>query len=329
MRLGIVNEETWGFFNEIFADLQTHYETSVFQRHVIDLPVFQSRVNAVWVRRKLSDFMRANDVVFFEWASGLLSTAAQLPKTCKIITRLHRYEMYDWSARINWDAVDEIILVSHAKQKEFGERFPAHAHKTSVVAPSTSLEKFALQAKSFTGNLGILCHLTPRKRVYDLILTFAELAEQRGDLHLFIAGGRDPAFDDYYVALQHLVRDLGLQQRITFDGHVSDPWNWYSKIDVFVSNSYSEGLQVALMEAMASGCYSLSHRWDGAAEMLPAENLFYTDRELQDRILAYCDGAETDKQTQRANMRIIACEKFDIKQTQQQIRAIIERVRAA
>jgi glycosyltransferase involved in cell wall biosynthesis len=190
------------------------------------------------------------------------------------------------------------------------------------------LEKFTPQSKEFRGDIGILCHLTPRKRVYDLILTFYELTQKQSDLHLHIGGGADPAFEDYYQALHHLINELRLKDKVTFYGNVTEPWLWYPKIDIFVSNSYSEGLQVAPMEAMASGCYCLSHRWDGAEELLPEGNLFYTSAELQEKILHYCDSPAAEKNQQRAHMRAIACDKFDIRQTKAQIIQVIDEVAA-
>jgi glycosyltransferase involved in cell wall biosynthesis len=195
-----------------------------------------------------------------------------------------------------------------------------------VSGPSTLLEKFTPQPKTFNGDLGILCHLTPRKRVYDLILVFAELLKVREDLHLHIAGGLDPAFEDYYYALQSIVTDLRLQEKVTFYGHVKETWSWYHKIDVFISNSYSEGLQVAPMEAMASGCYCLSHLWRGADELLPEEYLFFTDADLKEKILQYCIMSEAERETQKKRMRILAEERFDINQTIRQIIHAVDEV---
>jgi glycosyltransferase involved in cell wall biosynthesis len=326
MRLGIAIQETWSFFNEIYSDLTKHYQTSLFKRRSWQLPVFHSRINRYLFYHDFQAFMRANDVVFFEWASELLAIATRLPKVCGIVTRLHRYEMYEWSNRVNWEAVDRIILVSQAKKREFIARFPDQADKIVVSAPSTSLEKFVPKPKTFSGDIGILCHISPRKRVYDLILTFYELTQKRNGLHLHIAGGPDPAHQDYYYALKHVVEELNLQDKVTFYGNVTDPWNWYHKIDIFVSNSYSEGLQVAPMEAMACGCYCLSHQWNGAEELVPQENLFYTNAELQERILSYCEISEVQKQEQKARMRAISCDKFDINQTIAQITQAIEEV---
>jgi glycosyltransferase involved in cell wall biosynthesis len=326
MRVGIANEETWSFLHEIYTELQEHHQVSLFERRQLRLPVFETRVNRRLFRADLNAFVRANDVVFFEWASELLATATHLPKQCGIVTRLHRYEMYQWVDRINWDAVDKIILVSQAKKREFLERFPGQASKVSVIYEAVDPDKFQPRQKSFGGNIGILCHLTPRKRVYELILAFSELLPQQPDLHLHIGGGAHVAYGDYYDALQGLVRQLKLQDYVTFYGDVQETREWYQEIDIFISNSYSEGLQVAPMEAMASGCYCLSHFWHGADELLPEQYLYFTDRQLQEKICEYYHAPESVKQEEQARMRSIACEKFNIHRTKQQIRKEIEQV---
>jgi glycosyltransferase involved in cell wall biosynthesis len=160
--------------------------------------------------------------------------------------------------------------------------------------------------------------------VYDLILAFYELLELNKGFHLHIAGGMDPAYEDYFHALHNLVADLGIQEKVTFYGNVQDPWNWYHNIDIFVSNSYSEGLQVAPMEAMASGCFCLAHRWRGADELLPEDYLYHTAAELVEKISRYSMMTDLDKNGQKRYMRTIAEEKFDIKQTVNQVVQLID-----
>lgn len=324
MRVGVAIEETWSFLHEIYAELAQHHTMSQFKRHVVHAPFFRERINGYLFRRDLSSLLRDNQVVFFEWASELLIAASQMEKTCGIVTRLHRYEMYQWVDQINWKVVDKVILVSQAKRQEFVARFPQHSGKVVVIPEATSPEKFALHTKPFSGDIGILCHLTPRKRVYEAILDFYELVRQRGDFHLHVGGGKHVLHGDYYEAMHMLVERLDLESRVTFYENVTEPQSWYPKIDIFLSNSYSEGLQLAPMEAMASGCYTLSHRWDGADELLPEENLFYTGTELRQKILEYADLTEVEKQRKQQALRAIVCEKFDINRIKVQIRQLIE-----
>jgi glycosyltransferase involved in cell wall biosynthesis len=326
MRLGIAIEETWDFFHEIYADLAEHHDTTLFKRRFVATPVLRARINRHIFRRDMQAFMRANDVVFFEWASELLATASHLPKTCGIVTRLHRYEMYQWADQINWDAVDQIILVSQEKQREFTGRFPGQASKVAVIPEAVSVHRFQPRSKPFAGDIGILCHLKPRKRVYELILAFYELTLERAGLHLHIGGGTAPAFRDYASALKSLVHKLDLGSKVTFHGHVANPHEWYRQIDIFISNGYSEGLQVAPMEAMACGCYTLSHRWDGAEELLPEENLFFTNAQLNSLILKYYDAPEAEREQQQARMRALVREKFNVDKTKLQVRQLVEGV---
>jgi glycosyltransferase involved in cell wall biosynthesis len=162
--------------------------------------------------------------------------------------------------------------------------------------------------------------------VYEAILDFYELVQQRDDYHLHVGGGRHELHGDYYQAMHALVQRLGLDDRVTFYDNVTDAHNWYANIDIFLSNSYSEGLQLAPMEAMASGCYTLSHYWEGADELLPEENLFFTGAQLRQKILEYSDLPETEKQRRQQALRSIVCEKFDIERIKVQIRQLVEEV---
>src|SRR5512134_1054237 len=138
MRVGVAIEETWSFFHEIYADLEQHHTVSQFERHIVHPPFFRERINRYLFRRDLSSLLRDNQVVFFEWASELLVAASQMKKTCGIVTRLHRYEMYQWVDQVNWEAVDQVILVSQAKRQEFNARFPKYAGKVVVIPEATS-----------------------------------------------------------------------------------------------------------------------------------------------------------------------------------------------
>lgn len=324
MKLGIVTEETWDFLHEIYADLSEHHQTNLFKRKTVNPPFFKERVNRYLLRRNMQNFMNANDVIFFEWASELLALATHLPKTCGIVTRLHRYEMYQWVDQINWDAVDKIILVSQAKVKEFVSKFPEQAHKVVMLYEAVSLDRFQFQTRPFNGDIGILCHITPRKRVYELVLTFYEILQERGDLHLHIGGDEHELFGDYYQAIRTLIEKLGLEDRVIFYDFINRPEEWYHSIDIFISNSYSEGLQVSPMEAMASGCYCLSHQWDGADELLPVENLYFTDNQLKEKILEYSALPESEKQGRITDLQKMVVAKFNVDKTKVMVRQVIE-----
>lgn len=324
-KLGIfVGEEKWTFFHEIFEDLSAHYQTTVYQNKRYDVPLFNERFNRWAFQYSLHTMLRTNDVCFFEWASELLVHASHMPKQCALVTRLHSFELFEWAPKINWNALDKIILVSEAMQDMFIEQYPAHAHKTEVVYNGRSLDRFTPpEDRAFCFNIGMLCNIKPIKRVYEAVLMFYYLCEQGYDCHFYIAG--KPTGDGRYaVAVYKLVERLGLQDRVIFDGYVTDTSSWLQKIDIFISNSYWEGQQVALLEAMAVGCFCLSHWWAGAEEMLPAENLYITEAELRHKIVNYAEMSNGEKERHQAQLRVSACEKFNIARTKAQIRQLID-----
>jgi glycosyltransferase involved in cell wall biosynthesis len=154
----------------------------------------------------------------------------------------------------------------------------------------------------------------------------AELRQRGYPAHLHIAGARQHGgdLDEYYVALRALVDKLDLREAVTFYDHVTNTAEWLRNIDVFISNSYWEGHQVALIEAMAVGCQCYSHFWDGAEEVLPPENIYLSENQLADMLIAYSKLPEEERRCRREQMRAIAVAKYDAHRQYAAIRAVID-----
>jgi glycosyltransferase involved in cell wall biosynthesis len=71
------------------------------------------------------------------------------------------------------------------------------------------------------------------------------------DISFHIAG--EILENAYFAELQALVRDLNLEDHVTFDGGVSDLRSYLAETDIFVLPSRSEGFSNAIVEAMAAG----------------------------------------------------------------------------
>jgi hypothetical protein len=78
------------------------------------------------------------------------------------------------------------------------------------------------------------------------------------------------------------------------------------------------------MEAMASGCYCLSHYWTGANELLPAENLYVSHTELCQKIMQFSAKSADEKKDIADFMRQYACDNFDIEPVKAKIRTVLE-----
>ena len=326
MNLGIIKHpnDTAGFLGDLLTEWQPHYAIEKFAPRFTKSPLMQERLNRRLLRRDFTQFVERQDVLFFEWASEYLAQVSHMPKTRPIVARLHRFEMFKWVDRINWHNVDRLILVSSAMQQKFIARFPEHAHITTVIFEAVSMATFTRFEKPFAEDIGILCHLTPRKRVYELVLSFCELKKFRPNAHLHIGGGEHVAHGDYYDALHSLVAKLGLQDSVTFYGHVTNAQQWYRNIDVFVANAYSEGLQVSPMEAMASGTYCLAHAWDGAEELLPQSHIYCTSEQLQQRLTHYFELDDAARRAAHSQLHQHATKNFDVLKTAPQFRTIFD-----
>jgi len=119
-----------------------------------------------------------------------------------------------------------------------------------------------------------------------------------------------------------LVRELGLQDRISLPGALShdDVRRHLAEIEVFLQHSVTaadgntEGLPIAIQEAMASGCIVISTRHAGIPEAVEDGVTGYlVDEHDED---GYADRIETvlssgDRQELTANAREVAVARFD------------------
>lgn len=325
MKLGIVYDGQRNFLEELLADWQARFDVSIYAFTPLTLPVASGRINPLLQRRSLKAFLNRNDVVFFEWAGENLAAASRLPHKARIVARLHSWELFHHAKRVNWSGVDQIVLVSQAMRRRFNAMYPGNEVRTAVLPAGKSLTRFAPAPHPFVGNLAMLGNILPIKRVYESVLALAEL-RRRGYLYtLHVAGKPDDEFNNqrYYASLLSAIEKLDLKEQVVFHGWV-DSAAWLPGMDIFISNSYWEGQQNALIEAMASGCYCLSHFWDGAEEILPREYLYTGETALVEKIIAYAEFSGDEKRQRQEHLRAIAAEKFDLSESLRQYRALIE-----
>lgn len=117
------------------------------------------------------------------------------------------------------------------------------------------------------------------------ILTIGRLASEKGQEHLLratarlIDDGRDVTLTivgdgPRDEALRRLARDLGIAERVTMPGAVGQDeiLDYYGAADVFCLPSFSEGVPVVLMEAMAMEIPVVATRIMGIPELIDDEH---------------------------------------------------------
>ncbi len=79
------------------------------------------------------------------------------------------------------------------------------------------------------------------------------LAQQGHEFLLRMVGDAPPGRSAYAQQLQRMTRDLGLEDRVCFDGWVDDVDAILRDADIAVQTSFTEGLSMALLEQMMAG----------------------------------------------------------------------------
>lgn len=110
--------------------------------------------------------------------------------------------------------------------------------------------------------IGTAGRFVPEKGHGDLLRAVAELKREGVACWLSIAG-QGPLEGEY----RRTVRELGLEEEVTFAGLVDDMAEYYRSLDVYVQPSWSaEGLPLSILEAMSSACCVVAADVAGARE---------------------------------------------------------------
>jgi glycosyltransferase involved in cell wall biosynthesis len=114
--------------------------------------------------------------------------------------------------------------------------------------------------------------ITPKKRLEDIIQALSLLGASAP--HLFIAGS-PTAEPDYGEALLRIVRECGCASRVHWLGFLDESAKSaaYAASDIFVHASESEGMALAILEAMSAGLPVVASRGCYMAEAAAAKAL--------------------------------------------------------
>jgi glycosyltransferase involved in cell wall biosynthesis len=111
--------------------------------------------------------------------------------------------------------------------------------------------------------IGAVCRLEPRKGIDTLLRAFSAALAVRPESRLLIVGeGPERA------ALEATVRAGRLEAAVRFTGERRDVAGCLAAMDVFAAPSRTEGLGLALIEAMAAGLPVLASRVGGIPEVV-------------------------------------------------------------
>lgn len=126
-----------------------------------------------------------------------------------------------------------------------------------------------LNIQSDRVNIICLGQISPLKGSDIMIEALARLKQSQRTFHCYFVG--DPVLEKYksfYRVLLDRVRELGLQNDVTFTGWRRDATVILSQMDLLVHPSLTEGVPKAVMEAMALGVPVIASNVGGTAELV-------------------------------------------------------------
>lgn len=243
--------------------------------HRRDIPVMlhsaRSAILACWriwqtLRRSRPDVLHCHNVGA-TLPGALAARLARIP--CIIATRHsgrldspNRERKFWITAR--W--CHRVVAVSYAAQRVFAAA-PGSRPDKLVVIPNGIAPPYApvppapASPNAFT--LVTAGRLVPEKDLSCLLEAFALALRSLPHLRLWILGDGPQR-----PLLEHLARRLGVADAVEFLGMRSDIGAWFAQADLFVLSSISEGLPIALLEALACGLPAVVTNVGGMPEVL-------------------------------------------------------------
>ncbi len=163
-----------------------------------------------------------------------------------------------WKKRLAWHLYQRADLASatafHATSEQEADEIrslgflqPIAVIPNGIDIPSSLPQK---RTKGVRQAL-FLSRIHPKKGLANLVRAW-KAAQVADDWRLVIAG---PDENGHQKEIVSLVRELGLEENISFIGPVndSDKWQWYVDSDIFMLPSFNENFGIVIAEAMASG----------------------------------------------------------------------------
>ena len=261
------------FLTDIYAFTERRFDVKFFEGNDVN---------------QMYELMKWSDISWFEWCTNMAVEASKLPKVCRNIVRLHRFEAYgEWPSHVQWENIDALVTVGNSFVEEaLFRQVPDIRNRTQlVIIPNgVNLDKFGFTDRSRSKNIASIGYLNMRKNPMFLLQCMQKLHYIDPEYKLFFAGNFQDAMLEQYI--KHIVQALKLTDVVFFDGWQKDMDAWLKDKHYIVSCSIGESQGMGLLEAMACGLKPVIHHFPGADQTFPPEFLFNIAEEFCEQILS-------------------------------------------
>ena len=244
---------------------------------------------------KIREAVKDAEVVWLEWANELAVslTNNDLLDGKRVVLRCHSYEVLSgYIPKINWSKVSETIFI--AKHIQDTALSQAQINNYHIIPNPVDVKEWEFSEHGNGKNVAFVGFINNKKGPMLLIHAFNELAKKDPDYVLHMAGkSQDVRFSIY---LNHMIKELGLEGRVKFYGHVDDIQGWLKDKDYLVCSSPWESQGMGICEAMAMGIKPIIHNFVGAENIYDKGYLWNTIDEFVDMV----EGEDYDSKVYRS-----------------------------
>jgi len=278
----------------------------------------------------------------------LAAYAVRQNKEARLIVTRHVLFRLSRLHRITLSGASRIIAVSEAVASQLCSEGVATPEKISVVLNGIDTTGFEEARRKFDREaflrgwklpddsllVGTVGELTPLKGQAEFLQAAAQVLTQHPNAYFFIAGIDHSQENKNHTALEHLIEESNLTERVRLVGWLEDLAQLYCALDVFVSASHTESFGLAIAEAMASGAAIVATETEGAKEIIqPGETGLLVPvkdvDKLSGAVLALLDNKDRRVRLGRAAQQSVA-KQFSVErmidETEEIYRAEIEKI---
>lgn len=249
---------------------------SVDPRNIFRLPLRNALdIQSAW---KLRKFVQEHqiEIIHAHVARDYPLAALALGRSSRAQLVLTRHVLFPLSSvhRLTQRRVTQVIAVSQAVADNLNVQNIFDAEQIRIIRHGIDLSRFPPRAKSAAarGNkilrIGMLGEISPVKGQEDFVRAAAIIAPQTDRVKFVIAGRDNSADGRHRRAIEALVHELALTDRIDLVDQVDDVPRFFFELDVFVSGARSEAFGLAMVEAMACGVPVVATMTAGAREII-------------------------------------------------------------
>ena len=173
-----------------------------------------------------------------------------------------------WIEKRSLKGVCQLITVSQSlanrMKQQVNRKLPITTVANGVPAKATLIPRTTPTKRWVLGTVALF---RPRKGIEILLDCVAELKQANHDVHLRAVGGFET--NQYQNEIFEKVKQLGIEENITWTGFTSDVDAELAKMDLFILPSlFGEGLPMVVLEAMASGVPVVATDVEGIPEAI-------------------------------------------------------------